>query len=483
MTATHPAVLQAQLSLAATSTTDAVRWRNPRLRPVPWQLELGRLCDRVIDSAFASTGLRVTESAPPRHGKSEWNGRGMPVRVALQAAMLDRQFGVLYATSSKDRAEEVSGRVRSAVERLHEQTGSDFFAPGRVWKVTEWETEGGLGWVGCGWESRIGGIGANLLVMDDMIGSSTVYRSAAQRRAIQRVVQEDLLSRLMDGGAAIQMETRRGLDDTTGWLLAEYPGIWEEHVWRCYDPARGRGLRDPVTGRDPSAYLWPAMYGEAWRQTMPHLTDSSPVWRALYQQEPVPEGGTLLQSEWVHATYEGPPEAAHATAEFVVIGCDLTNTRKKTSDPAAFVVVARRGAYFDVIDVVVRRCGYVEQKQILRGLVARWRPHAVIVERAAGGDAMVDELAGEIPGLRGEFPSGDKVTRLNPHLGRFAALQVRTPAGHYPWAAAWRQEMAAFTGLDGELDNQVDATVWALVGAGTPNLEARRRTYAGILGR
>lgn len=469
MTATHPAVLQARLALAATSTADAVRWRDPGVRPLPWQLGLGRLCDRLVDSALAGTGMRATLAAPPRHGKSEFVGRGMPVRLYLALAMRGEKGGVFYVTSTNERAKEVSHRVRTAMENIHALTGDDRFAPGRIWTTTEWETRGGFGWAATGWGSSTGGIGARVVVFDDMIGSSQVYRSPAQRHSIQRVVQEDGLSRLMDGGSALHMETRRGIDDTTGWLHREYPGVWEEHVWRCYDPSRGHG---------EAAYLWPGMYGEAWRQTMPHLTDSSPVWRALYQQEPVPEGGTLLQPEWVQATYPEPPEAAHATADFIVIGCDLTNTRKKTSDPAAFVVLARRGAFLDVLEVVVKRCGYVEQRQILRGLVARWRPHAVVVERAAGGDAMVDELAGEVPGLRGEFPTGDKVTRLTPHLGRFAALQVRTPAGSYPWASAWRQELAAFTGLDGELDNQVDATVWAMTAATSSGLEARRKTYA-----
>lgn len=444
-------VSAARLELARQSTTGAVRWRDPTMAPLPWQVVLGRVCDRLADSARDGTGLRVTLSAPPRHGKTTFTGQGLPIRCYLDAAARGRPFAVLYVTSTSERAEEVSSRVRAAIERVHGDTRAESMAPGETWTRTRWATKGGLSWVGMGWSGATGGIGANLLILDDVIGTSQAYRSGSTRAQIRRVIEEDLLSRLVDGGAALQMETRRGVDDTTAWLLREWPAVWEEHVWRCRDE-RGR-------------YLWPEVYGEAWRATMPHLTDSSPVWRSLYQQEPVPEGGTLIPMEWATATYPETPEQARQKADYVAIGCDLTNTKKRTSDPAAFVVVARRGAYRDLLHVVVRQCGYVEQRQILRDLCRTWRPHAVVVERAAGGDQMVDELRGEIAGVRGEPAVGDKVTRLLPHLGRFAAGQVRTPALGASWVGPWREEVTGFSGTDGEADNQVDATVWALVGA------------------
>jgi predicted phage terminase large subunit-like protein len=473
----------ARLKLARLTTVDAARWRDPTVIALAWQHELGGVCDRLVDSALLGTGLRVTISAPPRHGKSEFTGRAMPVRAYLAAAAKGVKFSILYVTSSSERAEEVSDRVRAAIERIYEETKDEKFAPGPIWKRTSWETKGGLAWTAFGWEARTGGVGANLVIMDDMIGSSQVYRSASKRAQLRRVVQEDILSRLVNGGAALQMETRRGIDDTTAWLLREWPGTWEEHVWKCYDPKRieaaskARTARAQASNRPPDevaqasqpregdAYLWAANYGPAWRKTMPHLTDSSAVWRALYQQEPVPEGGTILQMDWVgdKATYLEPPAAARVRSEFTVIFADLTNTAKSTSDPAAFVVMARRGAYRDVLEVVERRCGYVEQKQILRDLVKTWKPDVVRVERAAGGDQMVADLQAEIAGLDGVFPVGDKVARLLPHLGRFAALQVRTPAvGGERWVGKWREELTAFSGTPGEMDNQVDATSGAL---------------------
>lgn len=438
-----------RLARAVRSTCAAVTWRDPSVVPMPWQRDLGAVCDRVARSALTGSWSRVTLAAPPRHGKTEHVGVGLPIRCYLGALAIGRPFTVLYATAAEGRAAECAGKVRSAIERIYRLTGDPALAPGDIWTRTQWVTRGGLRWTAVGWTGATGGIDADLLVMDDLIGSSQAYRSPATREQIRRVVQEDLLSRRAT--AAVQMETRRGVEDTTAWLDREYGEVWTPYVWQCYDPDRG--------------YLWPERYGEEWRASMPHLTDTSPIWRSLYQQEPVPEGGTLIPMEWTTATYPEPPEIAARVADRVVIGVDLAATGKTTSDHAAFVVVGIRGAYRDILHVVRRRCGYVEQRQILRDLCATWRPSAVVVELAAGGDAMVDELASEVRGLRGERASADKVTRLTPHLGRFAALQVRTPAQPQSWLGSWREEVTAFSGTPGEPDDQVDATVWALVAA------------------
>ena len=99
------------------------------------------------------------------------------------------------------------------------------------------------------------------------------------------------------------------------------------------------------------------------------------------------------------------PEVAAVKADKIVIGADLTNTKSKMSDPASITVTAWRGAYRDVLWVFCRKCAYVEQRRILRDLVATWKSHGVNVERAAGGDQMVLELKGEIARLELELQS------------------------------------------------------------------------------
>lgn len=447
-----------RIQRAHESTTGAVIWRDPLVKPVAWQLELGEVCDQFIQAVHNREGPRLNLSAPPRHGKTEYVGRAMPIHAMLSS---NRPITFYYVTASDERAEEVSRRVKSAVERIYEQTGDFRFQPGEKWSTTDWETAYGFAWKATGWSANTGGIGAQILIMDDLTGTSETYRSPSKRERIKHVIKEDLMPRVMDGGGVIHMETRRGTLDTTQWLLDNYGSVWKSVVWKCYDEERG--------------YLWPENYGDAWRRTMPHLSDNSTIWRSLYQQEPVEEGGVLIPMDWLTNTYLETPLVARSLAERVVIGVDLAATGKTKSDPACFVVVAVRGAYRDILHVVNRQCDYVEQKQILKDLCTTWKPNAVVVERAAGGDAMIAELQREIRGLRGESAVGDKVIRLNPHLGRFAAGQVRTPKAQEQWVGPWREELSAFTGTAGRMDNQVDATVWALVASDTkPKIDAAR---------
>lgn len=443
-----------ELTSARRSTVRTAGWRKPKYVPVPFHDELGVLCNRIAASALDGSGLRATCSAPPRHGKTELIGIALPLRAAMLAQRAGRDaFAVLYVTASAQNAKKVSLAVRAACERIHRETGDEWWAPGDIWEGLDWQTKGGFTWRALGWSSGTGGIGCHLLIMDDLIGSGATYRSRAKREAIRLAVQEDLLSRIMDGGAAVHMETRRGTEDTTGWLLQEYPEVWEEHVWRCR-----------AANND---YLWPAKYGAEWRAKNPHLTDSSPVWRALYQQEPVPEGGTLVPPDWLDATYSEPCTTAGALADRIVIGVDLAAKAKSTSDACAFVVLGARGAFRDVLHVRAERMDYPTARQYLRELAAEWQPAAIVVEGAANGDALVADLQSVVPGIRGESPRGDKVARLTPHLPTMAARQVRLPVSA-PWVRSFREEVTGFAGIEGEPDDQVDAFVWAMVAAHAP---------------
>lgn len=444
---------------ARRSVYQAMCWRDARTRPTRLALELGALCDSVLDTP----GRRVLASAPPRHGKTEAIGRAMPLSGALRAQAAGRPFAVLYVTSTDTRARDVCRDARRDAERIHAETGDPWWAPSDVWSATQWATKGGYSWVALGREAASGGVGAHLVLLDDLIGSAAVYRSAAMMSVIRRAVQEDHLSRLLEGGRVVHLETRRGVEDTTAWLADEYH--WEHHVWRCLDPERG--------------YLWPEVYGEEWRATMPHLTDGSPVWRALYQQEPIPEGGTLIAPEWLEATYSEPPTVAARLAERRVLGVDLASTGR--GDPAAAVVLGCRGAYRDVLWAGLLRAPYPEQRRWIAELAREWDTHSAHVERAAGGDAMVADLDRVVPGIQGHSPVGSKAMRATPFLPLFAARQVRLPTTPEPWMRGYREAMVAVTGIGDEDDHYLDASVWGLVGAAADRRPTHRQ-WAQALG-
>lgn len=438
-----------RLELARRSVLHAASWRLPKYTAVPFHQELGGLCDRVVDSAFEGTALQALVGAPPRHGKTELIALATPVRVMLEAWRRDEEFPVLYVTAKDTLARRVGRQLRAVAVRLRQETGDPWWdpAPDGEWTAESWETRGGFAFRAIGRGGATGGMGCRLLVLDDLIGHGDVYRSAASRESIRNAVTEDFRTRLMDGGPTIHMETRRGVHDTTAWLLEEQGDQWENHVWKCWTPERG--------------YLWERRMNDGLRAKL-GLHDAHPKWLSLYQQEPVPEGGTLIPPEWLETTYPGDPAIQRQVCDQVVIGVDLASTGKTSADECAFVVLGVRGAFRDVLHVHAARMPYTAARQYLRELCDEWRPAAVVVERAAGGDALVDDLRAIIPGIRGESATQDKVARLTPWLPVMQAAQLRLPRSA-PWLRRYRETLTTFTGREGGADDMVDATVWALV--------------------
>ena len=79
-----------------------------------------------------------------------------------------------------------------------------------------------------------------------------------------------------------------------------------------------------------------------------------------------------------------------------------------------------------------------------------WRASFVLVETKANGEALIDDLKTEIPGLIGFLPDphGDKVARAQVAAGFWAGVEsVWLPGGdRCPWINDFCNELAAFPG-------------------------------------
>lgn len=451
----------ARLQLAATSTQYAARLVMPAYRILPWQHQLVSVVDSLVNSSVNKTHARATLSTAPRVGKTAHVGLFGPIHAACYAYWHQvPRFAILYVTASADRAREVSLQVRGAIAQIHQDTGLDYFAPHPQgpWTDSFFKTKGGFEWRAVGWSTATGGIPADWLIMDDMIGSETNYASPATRQAIQRAVRGDLLARV-EGGAGLQMETRRGVDDTTGWLNREFPDVWKQYVWKMYDESRIN-----ITG---SPYLWPERFGPEWRAQNPHLWDGSPVWRSLYQQEPVPAGGLVLKQDWLDSTYNGDPKLLTASRHYdkVIVGVDLAFSGKTHSDACAFVVLGCKGVFRDVLFAAQKKLEFPAQVAYIKALASEWKPDGFAVEDAATGSSVISTLQSTIKGIRPMRATKDKVTRLQPWTPMIASGQLRLPAMPLPWVREYKDNILSFTGISGEEDHFMDATVWALEGA------------------
>ena len=452
-------------------TVEFARWRNPRFVPGRFHKQLGAICDSLTASALDGGGAWVTLNAPPRHGKTELVGRCMGAR----AMSLRPGFSVLYATSTATRAEEVSARARHAVEQA--QPNAPHLARGRTWTVCEWETEGQNAWVGVGVGNPTGGIGANLVVLDDITGSRERARSRAFQSRSREWIEEDVMTRLLPGGTLVVMETRRGEDDACGWLQQTYGARFGVHVWRC--------MAEPgdTDGRAPGEFLWPERYGPEWfaQASMLHsqgdddeddLTPAGRIWSSLYQQRPTAAEGTVLKRAWFTESdepkrvvfYDDPPDTIAASASDIVISIDCAGKEGAKNDWTVMQVWARVGTLFYLLDELREKIDITVKVPRAVALIKRWpRASGFLIEDASDGTSLIRFLR-QAGYTAVEFsPHGrDKEQRANRFImaAESNRLRLPRPTSRNRWVEDVIDEWVTFgggSGAAGSPDDRLDA--------------------------
>lgn len=366
-------------------TLEFARWRNRKFTPTAggFHHRLATLCDEITDSAERGRGRWVVINAPPRHGKSELVGRCMPARAMLRTP----GFSVLYATSTDDRAREVSQRVRASCERLAAM-GVKHLAPGRIWTDREFETVGGNVFVSVGMGAATGGIGAHLIIPDDVTGSGKRAGSAAFRRDYARWFEEDVLTRAMDNAAIVNMETRRGPSDGSAWFAERFGDRVEVHAYRC--------VAEGDDWRRVGDHLWPEKFGPEWLAQNPHLAIGGRVWETLYQQRPTAVEGEAIKRDWFRdRRYRENPRDILARATRVVIAVDCASSPDSRADWTVMQAWAQVGDDLYLLVESRGQWGINEQEDALRALVAAWphRARSVVIERSSNGIALQQRTA------------------------------------------------------------------------------------------
>jgi len=143
----------------------------------------------------------------------------------------------------------------------------------------------------------ITGRGAHLLIIDDPIKNDEEARSATQRQKQWEWWQSVASTRLRPGGLTVVIQTRWNRDDLTGRLLREAQENGQR--WRVVKLPALAESGDPL-GREPGEALWPEVHT---KEKLEHVraAHTTYYWRAMYQQDPIAEGGT----EWPESFF-GP---------------------------------------------------------------------------------------------------------------------------------------------------------------------------------
>lgn len=311
----------------------------------------------------------------------------------------------------------------------------------------------------------------SIQIMDDALSAADTYSTPAKLEAI-RWINEVLSSRLEDQRTdpRVIIGQRLAVDDPIGdvlkrnWRYLCLPALLEDGDEPCelYDDEGKLVWRDPRQVGEPLVALLDAPSIERLR------TESlgPAAYAAQYRQKPHDDSTSLFKREWLKRRWTD----ADLPAEFErqVITLDASFKAGEKSDYAVIQRWGSRGSDRFLLEQWRERAGFVDTAFALKR-IAQAHPFAkVLVEEAANGHAVLDQLKREIAGVVGIPPriSGSGITGK---AGRAASVQAIVASGcvvlpaNAPWLEPWLDEVCSFApGQSGGHDDQVDAMVYAL---------------------
>lgn len=308
------------------------------------------------------------------------------------------------------------------------------------------------------------GRGGNFLLADDLINPQQA-NSDLEREGGIRWFDETYSTRLDDKrlGRMIVIEQRTHLADLTGHLLEQegwthvsLPAIAERKTTIVFPRSRKTHVRKE------NDVLSPAREGraelEAARFRLGHF-----AYDAQYMQAPVSREGNLIKLDWMNATYRSIP----ARFDSIVLSLDTAYKTGASNDYSAAVVIGvlrkpRDGSppgYY-LLEAWRGKVEFAALKRKIVELQKTWRSHAVLVEDAASGQSLIQELrSGTTLPVKPIKPDRDKYERVTAITPVLEARRLLLPE-----AAWWREDfIAELTSFPaGAHDDWCDALAMAL---------------------
>ena len=414
----------------------------------------------ILDRVTAGTERRVYFQIPIRHGKSEHNTISYPV-YRLERNPKTR---MIVASYNQRQAEKFSREIRRLARARGVAMSEDRDAVG------EWETIAGGGVRAVGAGAGVAGVNADLIIIDDPIGSRDEAESPAHRDRVFDWITSDLLARAEPHTAVLLTMSRWHQDDPAGRLLEQ-----QRDLWTVLDLPAEAEPGDPL-GRQPGEPLWPELRGTAWlAEKRIELLEYG--FASLLQGRPRPREGGMFKWDWWR-TLDSVPAGAR-----VIRYWDMAGTRPtgRGSDPdytagaawlrlpsgeSCLLHVKRFRVEVAARDALIAQTASEDLQRYGRGKVTYW------LEKQAGisGEDATKQLVKRLQALGlsvyTEHPTGSKTERATPLASAALAGNVLLGPDRDGWRDAFRLEAADFP--FGKHDDQVDAAAAGYAKLSTP---------------
>lgn len=406
--------------------------------------------DAFLEKVFTGQRPVLILQAPPQHGKSELVSRLFPAYAFGRLTSL-RIAACSYAA---DLARDMNRDVQRIMmdERYAQVFPDASLNPKRVVTLEglalrnsdRFDIVGTRGYYVCaGVGGPLTGKSVDIGIIDDPIKNEEEARSATVKRGIEGWYNTVFLTRLSKKSGHIIMATSWATDDLAATVAK--------------NNARARRLKFSAIDAEGRA-LVPELHPlDKLLETKAVLSPAQ--WSALYQQNPVLEGGNIFQEVWIQ--YWTPDKLPEYWDE-VIQSWDMTFKDTDGSDFVVGQVWGRKGPNYYLLEQTRARMGFTASKAAVLALcTAHPQTLAVLIEDKANGPAVLDALKEEVSGLVPILPDGSKVARAYAVTPLWSAGNVFLPHEHLaPWVRDFAEELVSFPA--GSHDDQVDAMTQAL---------------------
>jgi len=415
-----------------------------------WTARHFREMQRELDAVTAGTERRVFFGLPIRHGKTIHNTTG----YASARIEWNPRTRVLLGSYNQRQADKFSRDIRKVVKARGVQISTDRDT------ASEWETVAGGGVRAVGAGAGVASVNADLIIIDDPIGSRDDAESQAKRDQVWDWITNDLLARCEPHTAVLFTMSRWHQNDPAGRLMDQ-----QRARWTILDLPAEAEPNDPL-GRAVGEPLWPELRGRDWLDEKREELGAY-GFASLLQGRPRPREGGMFKWSWWKLLETIPAvgqmvrywdtagtEATRANDPDYTVGallCRMPDGRTAVVDVQRFRhSVGQRDA---AIAAVAR-----SDASTYRGRVKWW----VEKEAGVGGKDRTDALKRLVQNtgiaISDEPATGNKAIRAEPLASAVEAGNVLLcpDTEENRWRDVLRAEAADFP--NGTHDDAVDAT-------------------------
>lgn len=470
-------IAEAQAELARRRLKHFCLRMNPRLKLQPYH----NLIFDTLEAMERGEGKYAVFMAPPRHSKTEIVAR------KFVAWLMGRrpESQVILASYGTDLARNASRDARNLfAEPLWPFPDAEISKDSS--SAEEWSTTDGGKVKAAGVGAGITGYGADYLIVDDPFkGAEDAFSKAARDKVWDWYVNE-ARTRLMPGGKIILICTRWHQDDLIGRALAEAKEDGRASEWTVIRLPAIAEENDPA-GRKPGEPLDPERYPASY---LKQFMGISRTWNALYQQNPIPDTGSVFLRDWW--LYYDPEELERRGLKAKYIYVDPAFGGNAKNDETAATVWGTLGGKLYWMDTLHERVPYHELKKRLGHFYAKWHV-PLVVEDSGWSQILINELRSPTPGDDGlisfpvipyKLPGGnrsktERAIAVKTATAESVTAMVEGGMVFLPRGASWLDyaldQLTEFPAA--KHDDVVDSVVMALTHMGVEHSEAINHFY------